>query len=55
MADEEKFPAWGYRDGEAKVFDDGVLPKGWFDSPAKVKAKGKAEEAGAPAETEAGE
>lgn len=54
MSDEDKSPAWGYRDGEAKIFDDGVLPKGWVDSPAKVKAKGKAEEAEAPA-TEAGE
>lgn len=36
------YPAWGYREGEAKIFEDGVLPKGWADSPAKVKA-GKAE------------
>lgn len=35
-------PAWGYREGEAKIFENGVLPKGWVDSPAKVKA-GKAE------------
>ena len=34
-------PAWGYRlkDGElkSKIFEDGKLPKGWHDSPAKVK------------------
>lgn len=34
-------PTWGYRKGdngevEAKLFD-GKLPKGWHDSPAKVK------------------
>lgn len=37
--------AWGYRlkDGEVegKIFEDGKLPKGWVDSPAKLKpAKG---------------
>ena len=40
MAD-KKSPAWGYRKGkdgevESKLFEDGI-PKGWKDSPAKVK------------------
>ena len=35
-------PTWGYRRGkdgeiESRIFDDGKLPKGWVDSPAKVK------------------
>jgi hypothetical protein len=54
MADDLPAPAWGYREGEAKIFEDGVLPKGWVDSPAKVKAKGKAEDAEANS-SEAGE
>lgn len=33
-------PVWGYRkadDGvESKLFEDGKLPRGWHDSPAKV-------------------
>lgn len=37
-------PTWGYRlkDGEieARVFDNGKLPRGWHDSPAKVKKNG---------------
>ncbi len=37
MADEAKSPVWGYRKGEAQIFDDGVIPAGWVDSPAKVK------------------
>lgn len=33
---------WGYRKGkdgkvEAKLFDGDKIPKGWHDSPAKVK------------------
>lgn len=36
-------PAWGYKltDGEveARLFDDGKLPKGWVDTPAKLKGK----------------
>ena len=35
-------PTWGYRlkagEVEARIFD-GDLPRGWVDSPAKVKAK----------------
>lgn len=42
MSDESKGPAWGYKmvDGEvvSKLFVDG-LPRGWADSPAKVKDK----------------
>ena len=38
---EAKGPAWGYRKGddglESEIFEDGKLPKGWVDSPAKVK------------------
>lgn len=39
MADKEpKSPAWGYRKSEggveSKLFSDGVLPKGWKDTPA---------------------
>lgn len=37
MTKENTGPAWGYRAGEAKIFEDGKLPKGWVDSPAKVK------------------
>lgn len=33
-------PVWGYRKGddgaESKLFEDGKLPRGWHDSPAKV-------------------
>lgn len=38
-------PAWGYRirpdDGsvESKIFADGKLPRGWRDTPAKLKAE----------------
>ena len=43
MAKGSKGPAWGYKleDGEvvAQVFSDGELPKGWADSPAKLKGK----------------
>ena len=39
MTEEVTGPAWGYRRGEARIFDDGVLPAGWVDSPAKVKGK----------------
>lgn len=39
--DDKKSPAWGYtaKDGVlvSQLFDDGNLPKGWQDSPAKVK------------------
>lgn len=41
MAEKVTGPAWGYKkqDGEtiSKLFEDGKLPKGWADSPAKVK------------------
>ena len=50
----QDFPKWGYREGEARVFEDGPLPKGWVDHPDKIKTKGKADDAEAPA-TEAGE
>jgi hypothetical protein len=33
-------PTWGYRQGESRIFElpaaNPVLPKGWYDSPAKV-------------------
>lgn len=36
-------PEWGYRlvDGEvvAKLFPDGRPPRGWADTPAKLKGK----------------
>ena len=36
-------PAWGYRlkDGEveAKLFPEGLPPRGWADTPAKLKVK----------------
>ena len=36
-----KNPTWGYRlkDGEveAKIFENGKLPSGWVDTPAKLK------------------
>lgn len=39
----ETFKKWGYKDGEAKIFEvnakDPKLPKGWVDSPAKIKQK----------------
>lgn len=55
MSEEIKGPAWFYRKGEAKLFEDGVCPKGWVDSPAKVKG-GADEPAEAPVATpEAGE
>lgn len=35
-------PAWGYRlkngEVEARIFEDGKLPRGWVDTPAKLKA-----------------
>ena len=34
-------PAWGYKDGEAKLFEDGKLPPGWSDAPVKKKAAKK--------------
>lgn len=41
MTEKTKGPAWGYKkagDGfESKLFPDGKLPKGWVDSPAKIK------------------
>ena len=40
MADKETFPCWGYREGEAKIFEvevGGKLPRGWVDNPDKVK------------------
>ncbi|MFV1539458.1 MULTISPECIES: hypothetical protein [unclassified Phaeobacter] len=43
MTDEaKKGPTWGYKagpDGEpfGEIFPDGKLPKGWVDSPAKLK------------------
>lgn len=38
--------AWGYRRGdngevESRIFEDGELPKGWVDSPSKVKKDSK--------------
>lgn len=41
----ETGPAWGYRlddagKVESKLFDDGKMPKGWQDTPAKLKGKG---------------
>ncbi len=36
-----KPPCWGYRAKgggvESRLFNDGVKPKGWVDTPAKVK------------------
>lgn len=30
--------AWGYNaKGESKIFEDGKLPQGWEDSPAKFE------------------
>lgn len=39
MTEKTTGPAWGYdqKTGEAKLFPDGKLPKGYVDSPAKVK------------------
>lgn len=38
-------PAWGYKleGGEvvSKIFEDGKLPQGWQDSPAKLKGAKK--------------
>ena len=36
----EPMPVWGYRKEkdapvEAKLFEDGVIPKGWKDTPAE--------------------
>lgn len=43
----ENYPSWGYtlENGEVvgKIFADGKLPKGWVDSPAKVKQPKKAD------------
>ncbi len=38
----ETGPAWGYRkdengEVESKLFADGKLPRGWQDTPAKLK------------------
>lgn len=46
MTDESNTgPAWGYRlgddgDVQSQIFDDGKLPRGWHDTPAKLKKKG---------------
>jgi len=44
MTDNKKGPTWGYRikDGEveAKLFPEG-RPKGWKDTPAKLKKEAK--------------
>jgi len=41
MTDDKKGPCWGYKktkDGiESKLFPDGKRPKGWVDTPAKLK------------------
>jgi hypothetical protein len=56
-------PTWGWRKAapgegthfdaqyEGRVFDDGVLPDGWFDSPQAAEAAAPEE----PAEEESGE
>lgn len=38
----QSLPTWAYRMGESgevesRLFEDGKIPKGWHDSPAKVK------------------
>lgn len=46
MTDESNTgPAWGYRlgddgDVQSQIFEDGKLPRGWHDTPAKLKKKG---------------
>lgn len=35
-------PAWGYKpDGAARIFDDGILPKGWSADPLVIKDETK--------------
>lgn len=31
------WPTWGYSAEGARLFEDGRLPAGWHDTPAKVK------------------
>jgi hypothetical protein len=31
----EATPAWFYRKGEAQIFEDGVCPEGWQDTPVE--------------------
>lgn len=40
---EAKDPCWGYSEEypDGKLFEDGEVPKGFVDSPAKVKPKKK--------------
>ena len=33
MTQESNGPAWFYRKGEAQIFEDGVCPDGWQDTP----------------------
>ena len=44
MTEGKKGPVWGYRKGddgvEARLFKTGGLPRGWKDTPAKVKTDG---------------
>jgi len=42
----KKFPTWGYRRGEAKIFDLGEgerLPQGWYDDPKKAASRAGSE------------
>jgi len=42
----KKFPTWGYRRGEAKIFDLGEgerLPAGWYDDPKKAASRAGSE------------
>lgn len=41
MADKNEGAAWGYKDGKAQLFEDGKLPAGWSDTPAKPAEKPK--------------
>ncbi|WP_155155096.1 hypothetical protein [Curvivirga aplysinae] len=39
MSEQNKSPAWGYHKDhpKGKIFEDGKLPQGWVDTPAKLK------------------
>lgn len=44
----EATPAWFYRKGEAQIFEDGICPEGWQDTPVEDDEEAEADEANKP-------